>query len=340
MIKAIQHRLFWPLFAFFLLLAFNFILSPEFFSITAKNGHLFGSLIDILMRASPLILASLGMTLVIATGGVDLSVGAIAALAPAVAVVLMQQGFTAGTAILAGLLASALVGLWNGLLISKLGLQPIIATLIAMVAGRGIAQLVVNGQIVPTENVAYSFLGSGSFLMLPFSITLAIGMIAALNASVRKTATGLFIEALGSSSMASRFVGLNTFVTQNLVYILSSVFAGFAGLLVSSNIRAVDVNNLGLYLELDAILAVVIGGTRLSGGRFSLIGSVIGALIIQTVSTTINTQGVAVESMLMVKAVVVIAVCLMQSDSLRSRLRLKTGSSKKTLEVVQPGVTP
>jgi simple sugar transport system permease protein len=321
--KLRRSTLFWPLLALVLLMIFNFASSPGFFSVTENNGHFYGSLIDIFMRATPLILASLGMTLVIATGGVDLSVGAVAAVAPAMAVFLLAQGFGVWPSIAGALGTSALIGLWNGILVSRLGLQPIIATLIAMVAGRGIAQLMVNGQIVSINDATYAFMGNGYLFKLPFSITLAFLTLVGLVLFCRRTSTGLFIEALGSSAVASRFSGLNTFLTQTMVYVVAAFFSGLAGLLVSSNIHAVDVNNLGLYLELDAILAVVIGGTRLTGGRFSLVGSVIGALIIQTVSTTINTQGVAIESMLMVKAVVVIVICLMQSESLRARFQWK-----------------
>lgn len=321
--KLRQSNLFWPAIALIALLIFNLVLSPGFFTISENNGHFYGSIIDILMRATPLILASLGMTLVIATGGVDLSVGAVAAMAPAMSVFLFAQGYGVSSAIAGGLATAAIVGLWNGLLVARLGLQPIIATLIAMVAGRGVAQLMVNGQITPINDPTYAFLGTGYLLKLPFSITLAVVTFALLVIFCRKTATGLFIEALGSSAVASRYAGLNTFLTQTMVYVISGLLSGLAGMLVSSNIHAVDVNNLGMYLELDAILAVVIGGTRLTGGRFSLVGSVIGALIIQTVSTTINTQGVAIESMLMVKAIVVIVICLMQSESLRARFQWK-----------------
>jgi simple sugar transport system permease protein len=318
-----QMPFFWPLMALLFLLVFNFIFNPGFFTVVEKNGHFYGSLVDIFMRASPLILVSLGMTLVIATGGVDLSVGAVAAMAPSVAVLCLQQGMNPALSLGLGLVAALIVGVWNGVLVATLGLQPIVATLIAMVAGRGLAQLFVDGQIQSLSTPVSDFLGSGWMMMLPFSISLALVTFVLLLVFCRKTATGLFIEALGSSPTASRFAGLNTVAIQIVVYALCALLAGFSGLLVSSNIHAVDVNNLGLYLELDAILAVVIGGTRLTGGRFSLVGSVVGALIIQTVSTTINTKGVAVESMLMVKAVVVIAVCLLQSEALRTRFQKK-----------------
>lgn len=314
----LSSHLFWPAAALALLLVFNLIQNPGFFSVIERDGRFFGSLIDIGLRATPLILSALGMTLVIATGGVDLSVGAIAALAPAVAVSLLNGNMSFWPVLIAALAAAGAVGLWNGILVSGLGLQPIVATLTAMVAGRGIAQLLLDGQIAPLKDASYSFLGRGYLFGFPFAFTLVIASIILFHLLIRKTALGLYVEALGSNAKASVSVGLNGSAVKIAVYTSSAIFAALAGILISSNIQAVDVNNLGQYLELDAILAVVIGGTSLNGGRFTLMGSALGALIIQTVSTTINTQGVAVESMLIIKAVVVIVICLMQSPKFRA----------------------
>jgi simple sugar transport system permease protein len=262
-----------------------------------------------------LILTALGMTLVIATGGVDLSVGAIAALSGAAATLTLAAGWPAalGTAIAAGLV----VGLFNGVLITWLGLQPIIATLISMVSARGVAQLILGGQIVPLNNASYVSIGTSAFLGFPFAIWIALAIVLLMTLLLRKTSTGLFIEAVGANPIAARFIGLSGAKVCTLVYVVTGALAALSGVILSTNIRAIDGNNLGLYLELDAILAVVIGGTRLTGGRFSILGTILGALIIQTVTTTINTQGIRVELMLMVKAAVVIAICLAQSDRFR-----------------------
>ena len=314
----LPSHLIWPLTALVLLLLFNLLQNPGFFHIVARDGRFFGSLIDIGLRAAPLILSAIGMTLVIATGGVDLSVGAIAALAPAVAVVVLNNGGSFEIAFGAALLAAAAVGIWNGALISLLGLQPIVATLTAMVAGRGIAQLLLDGQIMPLKNSSFAYMGQGALFGFPFAFTLILATLFLFSTLIRRTALGLYIEALGSNSEASHAIGLNCNAVKLAVYSASGIFAALAGILIASNIQAVDVNNLGQYLELDAILSVVIGGTLLSGGRFTLLGSVLGALIIQTVATTINTQGVAIESMLIIKAVVVIAICLLQSRKFRT----------------------
>src|SRR6185503_13442172 len=133
-----------------------------------------------------------------------------------------------------------------------------------------------------------------------------------------KTAAGLFIESTGDNETASRYAGVNTRAVKLMVYSFCALCAGLAGLIATTNIAAADANNAGLWLELDAILATVIGGTALTGGRFYLTGSLLGAILIQTLTTTILTRGIAVELTLVVKAVVVLLVCLMQSEKFRS----------------------
>lgn len=321
-LRTISHStLFWPVATLLAILFYNSLVNPSFFAIEMKNGQLYGSLVDICFRATPLILVALGMTLVIATGGVDLSVGAVAALSASTAALSFSQGLGWESSLALALGMGLAVGSLNALLIAGLGLQPIVASLIAMVAGRGVAQLFVDGQIAPLTDPSYVWIGTGAAFGLPFSLWLALFAIVALGLATRKTSTGLFVEAVGSNATASRFIGLSVARVKWFVYALAGFMAALSGVVMSANIRAVDVNNLGLFLELDAILAVVIGGTRLTGGRFTLMGSALGALIIQTVATTINTQGVAVELMLMVKAAVVIAICLAQSDRLRSRVK-------------------
>jgi len=312
----------WSLAALLVLLLLNAVMNPAFFAVSIHDGQLYGSLIDIAFRSVPLILTALGMTLVIATGGVDLSVGSTAAFAGACATLALGGGWL--SALAAALLGGLAVGLFNGLLITALGLQPIIATLISMVSTRGLAQLVLGGQILPIANPSYVAIGTSAFLGVPVAIWIVVFSCLVLSLLLRRTTAGLFIEAVGANSLASRFIGLSEKKVRLVVYTLAGLFAALSGVVLSTNIRAVDGNNLGLYLELDAILAVVIGGTRLSGGRFSLLGTVFGALIIQTVTTTINTQGIRVELMLMVKALVVIAICLAQStrvSQLWTRLR-------------------
>jgi galactofuranose transport system permease protein len=314
------HKLKWPLLALALALVFNALLTPGFFNFTVRDGRLYGSLIDILNRAAPVMLLSLGMTLVIATGGVDLSVGAVMAIAGAVGAIMVSKGNPVPVVIAAGLGVAVLAGLWNGALVGLFKVPPIVATLILMVSGRGIAQLLTHGQIITFENTSFEFIGRGAFVGLPFTITLVLAVWAALVLLKVRTALGLFIECTGDNETASRYSGVNTNVVKLTVYAICSLCAGLAGLIVTTDIKAADANNAGLWLELDAILATVIGGTALTGGRFQLAGSLIGAVLIQTITTTILTRGVAVELTLVVKAVVVILVCLVQSEKFRAAI--------------------
>lgn len=321
-----KHHLFWPLTVLGALLIFNLIYSPDFFSIKMKGGHLYGSLIDILNFGSPLIIVAIGMTLVIATSGIDLSVGSTVAISGAIACLTISNGADKapfGLMLMAvglAVLLSIGLGLWNGFLVAAVGMQPIIATLILMVAGRGIAQLITSGQIITVSNEPYKYIGAGSLATLPFSIFIVIAVFLAASLLTRRTALGLFIESVGCKPTASRLAGIRSKTVLLTVYMFCGVCAGIAGLILSSNVSSADGNNAGLWYELDAILAVVIGGTSLNGGRFYLAGTLVGALIIQTLTTTIYMIGVPPEITLVVKALVVLVVCLIQSDTFRQTI--------------------
>ncbi|SEQ07034.1 ABC transporter permease [Microlunatus flavus] len=316
-------RLVWPALALLLLLVGNTIASPSFLGVRLQDGHLYGSLVDILKNGAPIALIALGMTLVIATRGIDLSVGAVVAIAAAVTCTWIagSPDPTSASAALTGMavaIALCLVlGLWNGLLVSVLGIQPIIATLVLMTAGRGIAMLITDGQIITVNNESFSFVGSG-FLLFPVAILLALVVFVVVALLSRRTALGLLVESVGINPEASRLAGLRSRTIIWTVYVFSAFCAGLAGLMISANVNAADANNAGLFIEMDAILAVVIGGTSLAGGRYSLVGTLLGALTIQTLTTTVYTVGIAPEVTLVFKAVVVIAVFLLQSARVRA----------------------
>ena len=329
-----RHRLLWPFVTLALLLAVNAVFNPGFWQLQWRDGHLYGSVIDILNRAAPLALVALGMTLVIATRGIDISVGATVAIAAAVAALMIggelvvKDGvqthvsrYPMSVAIIAALAVAALCGVWNGMLVAKVGMQPIIATLILMVAGRGIAQLLTGGQIITVYYAPFFFLGNGFLLGLPFAVFIAAAVWGTLHLLMTRTALGLFIQAIGINPAASRMAGLHERLITVCVYAFCGLAAGVAGLVISSNVKSADGNNAGMLLELDAILAVTLGGTALTGGRFSLAGSVLGALIIQTLTSTIYSIGVPPEINLVVKAAVVFVVMLLQSAEFRAALR-------------------
>lgn len=330
-----ESQVFWPLVALGLLMLFNAFFTPGFFRLEIKDGHLFGSLIDILNRGSVLMVMAIGMTMVIATGGVDLSVGAVMAIAASTAGVLIGNvalGRTLVTSdqliqdvsytplwlvIVIALGVSALCGMLNGVLISRGNIQPMVATLILMVAGRGIAQLITNGQIITIYFSPYYFIGNGYLLALPFTLFIVLALYLVAWLFTRKTAFGMFVESVGINARSSYLSGINAKNIKLLVYTFCGFCAGIAGLMYSANVKSADANNAGLNMELDAILAVVIGGTLMSGGRFSLLASMIGALIIQSVTTTMYALGVPAMASQSIKALVVLVVILLYSDVFR-----------------------
>ncbi|OWF68392.1 galactofuranose ABC transporter, ATP-binding protein YtfT [Yersinia alsatica] len=295
------------------ILLIDSLVAPHFFSIHIQDGRLFGSVIDILNRGAPVALLALGMTLVIATGGIDLSVGAVMAIAGATAATLTSAGYPLVTVLAAALVVGALCGLWNGFLVAVLQIQPIVATLMLMVAGRGIAQLITEGQIVTFDSGGLAKLGSTTLMYMPMSVVIALGMLIIVWLLTRKTALGLFIESVGINLRSARNAGVSTRLVLIAVYVICGICAAVAGIIVTADIRGADANNAGLWLELDAILAVVIGGASLMGGRFNLLLSVIGALIIQGMNTGILLSGYQPEFNLVLKAIVVLAVLVVQS---------------------------
>lgn len=317
-----KRLILWPLVALGMLLLFNQFFTPGFFGLEIREAHLYGTRIDILNHGAKVMLLALGMTLVIATGGVDLSVGATMAIAGAVvAQAVVALGWPPGAAIALALGVSLLLGAWNGMLVAGIGIQPIVATLILMVAGRGVAQLITGGQIINFNDPALVYLGNGHLLGLPFTLTLVLVMLALTYGLTRGTALGMFIEAVGDNDVASRYAGVQARWVKFMAYVFAGLCAGMAGLIAASNIKSADANHAGLYLELDAILAVVVGGTALTGGRFYLMGSVVGALLIQTLTTTMYARNVSADIAPVPKALVIIAVCLLQSEVSRRWLR-------------------
>jgi len=323
---ASAHRLFWPVIVLIAMLFANAVYRPSFLSVEMKDGHLYGSIVDILRLSAPLILVALGMTLVIATGGIDLSVGSVCAISGAVACLHIskapdQQSLaTVLVALALGLGLALVLGAWNGVLVAIIGIQPIIATLILMVAGRGLAQLITEGQIITINSTPYKTIGVGHLLTLPFAIFIALAVTALVAVFTRRTALGMLIESVGGNAEASRLAGIRSRRITFLVYVICAGCAAVAGFMLTANVSSADGNNAGLWIELDAILAVVIGGTSLAGGRFSFTGTIIGALIIQTLTTTVYAMNISPQTSLLFKAMVVIVVCLIQAPAFRAKL--------------------
>jgi simple sugar transport system permease protein len=331
-----DSQLFWPLAAWIIILLFNAIVEPGFYKLGILDDpvygkHLYGNIIDIFNNGAPLMLVAIGMTMVIATGGVDLSVGAVIAISAAMGAVLINpslgnqlisNAITARDAtntpllviVLAGLAAGTLCGLWNGFLVSRGKIQPMVATLILMVAGRGIAQLITNGQIMTIYYTPYYWFGNAYILGLPVSIYIVALVLLLGWALVRKTAIGLFIESVGINAKSAYYSGINEKNVKLFAYTFCGFCGAIAGLILSSYVHSADGNNNGLYYELDAILAVVMGGTLMTGGRFSMLASAIGAVVIWTFTVTVYSLGVPANALLAAKAVLVLVVILLYSD--------------------------
>ena len=294
-------------------LLLNVLLFPDFFNISIQNGRFYGSVIDVLNRGAPVALVAVGMTLVIATKGIDLSVGAVVAICGATAAAAIVAGHSAFYAVVMALGIGVLCGLWNGFLVAFLNIQPIIATLVLMVAGRGIAQLITEGAILTFTDDGLVFIGSGRVLLMPMPVVIWVVFGLAVTLLVRRTALGMLIEAIGINRQASQLSGVRTTALLMTAYLLAGLCAAIAGLIVAADIKGADANNAGLWLELDAILAVVVGGNSLLGGRFSILGSLLGAVIIQAVNTGILTSGFPPEYNLIIKAVIIVTILIIQS---------------------------
>ncbi|MEU6858427.1 ABC transporter permease [Glycomyces sp. NPDC046736] len=318
-------RLMWPLAVLAVLVAANVAVTGiDFLVPGVQDGRLNGAFVNILRRSAPLLIIALGMTLVIAIKGIDLSVGAVYAIGAAVACQWIEgrDESALGTVLAAvglALAVAALIGAWNGTMVARFGIQPIVATLILMIAGRGIAQLITGGQI-PNVGDASPFveLGRGAILTVPVPIWIAAAVLVALAVLTRRTALGLLLESVGGNPEASRLAGIRARGITVLVYLVCGLCAGLAGVIGAANLGSADANNGGLWIELDAILAVVIGGTALLGGRFFLLGTTIGVAIIGTLEVTIINVGLSSQWQFTAKAIVVLVVALLQSPQFRA----------------------
>ncbi|ACV07953.1 ABC transporter permease [Jonesia denitrificans] len=334
----------WGVLAIVLLLAINLAKDPTYLSITVSesNGHLVGNVIDILRAAAPIMMIAIGMCLVVATSGIDLSVGSLMVVAGAVSMELLNGadntvGAAAQALVLALAIATAL-GFLNGFLVSVVGLQPFISTLVMMLAGRGLAKVITGGQNTSSTNDTFRWLANGYVLGVPVVFILAVLVAVVVAFVVRRSALGLMIEAIGMDPQAARLAGINRRGLLLMVYATSGVLAGIAGVFATASVMTVDVSRTGYQMELDAILAVVIGGTSLAGGKFHLSGAFVGSLLIATLDKTVVFLGVSSSATPAFKAIVIVVLCLLQSQRVRSvfrrRRRAQTGAVSESKELV------
>ena len=289
--------------ALVLLVVINSIFTTNFFDLNNFR--------NILLQVAPTVLVAVGMTLVIATGGIDLSVGSVMAIASAVAATQLDRG--AGVAILLALAVAALAGAFNGALISGFRIQPIIVTLALLISGRGVAQVISRGgQLIPFSNPSFEYLGKGTPAGVPVQVMVMVVVVAVAVFVMRATAFGRYVVAVGGNEAAARLAGVKVQRTKIAVYALSGLLAGLAGLIETARLGASDAQKVGLNIELDAIAATVVGGTPLTGGRATVLGTLVGALIMQLITTSFNMNGISFAWSLTIKAAIIIVAVYIQ----------------------------
>lgn len=342
--KITSKKLFLPIFCMILVMATNIIYDVSqgnaafnFFSISVKNGVLFGRIIDILNRGSEIAILAIGMTLVVsASAGTDISVGSVMALAASFCCMLLAGFGVSSTnelarpllvGVIGGILLACLCGAFNGFLVSYLNVQPMVATLILFSAARAIGLLVCNNLIVYVRNDSFKFFG-GFCGFLPTPIIIAAVCVLLTSIVLKRTSLGLYVQSVGINKDASRLAGINSKRIIFACYVICGLMAGIAGIVGSSRISSADANNIGLNYELDAILAVALGGNSLGGGKFSLAGSIIGAYTIQAITTTLYALGVSSDVAPVYKAIIVIVIVALQAPPLKAYF--KKLSLKKT----------
>ena len=324
-----KKALFLPIFCMVLVLLVNLIKSPGFFSIAVQNGVLYGRLIDILNRGSEIAILAVGQTLVVAvSAGTDISVGSVMSLS-ACGCCMMLAGYGVNSTtelavpmivgMLFGVLLGGACGAFNGLLVSKLKIQPMVATLILFTAARAIGLLLCDNQITYIRYEPYKYLGNFiPGVPIPTAIFVTIAVVAVVMILLKKTALGLYIQSVGINGKAARISGINSDQICFLCYLICGICAGIAGIVGSSRIYSADSNNIGLNYELDAILAVALGGNSLGGGKFNMAGSIIGAYTIQAITTTLLAMGVSTDQAPVVKAIIVVIIVVVQAPTFKA----------------------
>ena len=265
--------------ALLVLIVVNSIFTPNFATV--------GNFWNVLFQLSVTLLVAVGMTLVIATGGIDLSVGSVMAVSAAVAAVTLDRGML--VAIPAAFAVGSAIGLLNGTFVAYTRVQPIVVTLATLLAGRGLAQVINRGgALITIDEPGFLVLGRGHIGPVPMQVLIAALVVALAILVLRATPFGRYVLASGGNPSAARLAGVPVTRTVVTVYVACAALASLAGLIEASRLGASAAARIGQNVELDAIAAVVVGGTLLSGGRATIAGTVVGALIMQVIATSFN----------------------------------------------------
>ena len=348
--KVSKAPMFLPIFSLILVMIINVVVDIaqgnswyNFFVITTTESTssglvLYGRIIDILNRGSEVAILAIGMTLVVAaSGGTDISVGSVMSLAGGMCCMLLAgYGVTSVSspadyhtslviAILAGIGVATLCGAFNGFLVAYMKIQPMVATLILYSAGRAIALLLCNSMIVYVRTDDFKFFGSYCGIF-PTPILISVACIVIMALILKFTALGTYIQAVGVNRNAARIAGYKSNQIIFLAFLVCGLFAGIAGIVNTSRIYSADTNNIGLTLEMDAILAVALGGNSLGGGKFRLMGSIIGAYTIQAITTTLLSVGISTAQMPVFKAIIVVLIVTIQAPVFKAYLAKRSAA--------------
>lgn len=302
-------------FALLVVIGFNVLFTPHY--------NQWSTVTLLFAQLPPVLIVSMGMAMVIGTGGIDLSVGSTMAIASAVMAKLVAPESSSGfglpiaLAIGVGLIAGLAVGLFNGVIISVVRVQPIVATLSVLVAGRGIALVITGGALIELFTPFLGTLRKGEFLGIPYVMIVAAVVIAVVAVLVRKSSFGYRLVAIGGNLRASVLAGVTVRRTLITVYALSGLLAAIAGILATARLRASDPSYIGLLLELSAITAVVVGGTPLKGGEVRILGTVAGVVLMQVLQTTLVAHNLPDSVSQMVEAVIIVFAVYIQRTSSR-----------------------
>lgn len=330
-----RHQLFIPLAALLLLVLFNLIADPSFFAISVKenslgNPVLSGNIISVLDNASELVILAIGMTLVTASsGGQDISVGAMMAIAGSVILRMVCGGqVTADTmqmnlflAVFIGIAVTSVFGAFNGVLVAHFNIQPMVATLIMYTAGRSIAAWINNNQLPIINDLGFKYAGTflpGIPVPTPIFITVLVVVIFWL--VLKFTNLKLYTQSVGINPNSSRLNGINPKTIKLLTYIILGVCVAVAGFIRVSRSGSINYSRIAENIEMDAILAVALGGNALSGGKFNIYGSVLGAYVIQFLTTTLYKYEVPSTALPAYKAAVVILLVVLSAPIVREKL--------------------
>jgi simple sugar transport system permease protein len=337
MAKLTKNPLFVPFICLGLVLLFNLITNVGFFEISIKRNNvgnwiLAGNLISVLNNASELVMLAIGMTLITsASGGQDISVGACVAIAGGVILKLLasKTGVPVPVAVFFGCLVAMAFGAFNGVLVSIFNIQPMVATLILFTAGRPISSWITGGLSPRINNSILDAVGNViPGVPVPTPIFIAAFCVVMIFMALRLTNLGLYAQAVGVSDKAARLVGLNPRWIKFIQFVIMGLCVGLVAFVKVSRVGSIQYNYIAKDIEMDAILAVALGGNSLSGGKFSMTGSIIGAYTIQAITTTLLANSVPSDALPAYKAIVIIILVVIQSPAAKEFWRKRRGAFK------------